>query len=237
MTLLPFEEHHEVKVAKGEPYKVAARCSAPGCTRFTDDAHHIVRRSFTATGEYEWWIEYKGVTIGNLTGLCHECHLLITENRASLSWVEEERMFYWVEGVGSGRDDKPIDPQPPIKYVIQNADPGDENDYDWTRDPDDRLDNADQHFDGPASSRKCRECKRPLPKPKDEKTEEARPRRTWSITVPADHRENGAEVLDTLLDQCRDLFSHGESKQVRYFSLVQALALVAQHGDKMVREA
>lgn len=225
MTLIPFAEHHEVKVGNGEPYKVGARCSAPGCGHFTDDAHHIVRRSFTATGEYEWWIEYKGVQIGNLTGLCHACHLLITENKAALTWDESDKLFIWVDRV-AGEMIAPIDPQPPTTVsFVSNADPGDEND------------SKVEEFVGPGAVGKCGECKRPLPKPKDEKVEDARPRRTWSITVPVDNRENGAEVLDTLLDQCRDLFGHDESKTVRYFSLVQALALVVQHGSQLVGDA
>jgi hypothetical protein len=108
--------------------------------------------------------------------------------------------------------------------------------YDYVNDPEDRLDNAHHHFDGPGAKATCPTCKRTLPKPKDEKTEEKRERRTWSITVPMDEREDGAETLDTLLEECRRLFGHDESKTVRYFTLAQALALVVQHGHRLVQE-
>lgn len=48
----------------------------------------------------------------------------------------------------------------------------------------------------------CPTCNQPV-KPPRQQRDPARPRRTVSIAVPKDHMENGAEVLTTLLDECR----------------------------------
>lgn len=236
MTRIPYEERHEIKVGEGEPYDLHNECSATGCRMSATEGHHLVRRSETATGESVWWINYKGQRIGNLVGLCQAHHLQVTENRVRIQWNAHNNLFLWVTEMGYW----PLQHQPPIEMpptqVISNADPGDETTYDYVVDPEDRLDNADKHFEGPAGKRKCVTCHRVLPTPESEK-EPKRERRTWTVTVPKDERENGAEVLDTLLGQCAELFSHDEGKNLRYFTLTQALALVVQHGSKMVSDS
>lgn len=217
MTLIPFVNHSEIRAADGPDYKVASVCAHPKCHKFTDHAHHIVRRSFIG-GDVKW-VEYKGKLIENLVGLCYSHHEEVTKNEAFIFWDELNSAFVWY--------DQP-DEEPGLLIGRLSTGLG----CDYIRDPKDLLDNAHQHFDGPASTDKCETCKRPLPRPKDKK-EQARPRRTWAVTVPVDERENGAEVLDSLMDECRKIFGHDESKTVRYFTLTQALALVVQHADRM----
>lgn len=89
---------------------------------------------------------------------------------------------------------------------------------------------------GPAGRQKCPTCLRLLPKEQEKELDAPRVRKTWAVAVPVDEQENGAEVLDGLLEACRDLFCHDESKKVRYFTLVQALALVVQNGGRMVSD-
>lgn len=90
-------------------------------------------------------------------------------------------------------------------------------------------------IDGPALAEKCPTCDRALPKPHS--GEEEKVRKGWTIAVPVSELENGAQVLDDLLNECRQLFGHAESKKVRYYTAVQALALVVQNGHKMAAEA
>ncbi len=90
-------------------------------------------------------------------------------------------------------------------------------------------------IDGPALAEKCPTCDRALPKP--HKDEEEKVRKGWTIAVPVSELENGADVLDELLNECRHLFGHDESKKVKYYTIVQALALVVQNGHKMAAEA
>ena len=90
-------------------------------------------------------------------------------------------------------------------------------------------------IEGPALAEKCPTCDRALPKP--HKDEEEKVRKGWTIAVPVAELENGAEVLDSLLEECRHLFGHDENKKVKYYTLSQALALVVQNGHKMAADA
>lgn len=87
---------------------------------------------------------------------------------------------------------------------------------------------------GPAATECCPTCSRPLPRPKGEKREKPRLRRSWTVNVPKDEQEDGADVLDTLLEECRKLFGHSSHANLKYHTVVQALALVVQHGHKLV---
>ena len=97
------------------------------------------------------------------------------------------------------------------------------------------LDVGSPVIDGPALAEKCPTCDRALPKP--HRDEEEKVRKGWTIAVPVAELENGAEVLDSLLEECRHLFGHDEHKKVKYYTLSQALALVVQNGHKMAAEA
>ena len=87
----------------------------------------------------------------------------------------------------------------------------------------------------------CPSCGRKMPKPKieNEKSEEKRPRKTWSVAVPYDHQENGAEVLDELLDAVEEKLdaaglNWGHGSRVNYFKLTTALALFVTHADQLM---
>ena len=72
--------------------------------------------------------------------------------------------------------------------------------------------------------------------------EAPRPRRTWSITVPKDQREDGADILDGLLEASREQMAtlglpYGEQNSVRYFVLSAALALFVQHADQLMGDS
>jgi len=68
-----------------------------------------------------------------------------------------------------------------------------------------------------------------LKKPRETKPEKPRNRAVVSIRVPKDERENGAEVLDTLIDECRkellaeDFNDAWTEKVPAYFVLVAVL--------------
>lgn len=207
MTLIPFQNHSEIKAAEGVAYKVEAYCAHPECGKFSDHAHHVVRRSFI--GGDVAWVEYKSHKIQNIVPLCWGHHEEITQNKAFLFWHEDTLSFWWYDQ----QDEEPAKQVGPLSYAAM-----------------------EEHV-GPASKRKCPACGRPAKKEPEEKTEETRQRRTWAITVPNDERENGAETLDTLMQECRDLFGHDESKRVRFFTLTQALALVVQNGHKLMADA
>lgn len=217
MTKLPAENRdvEGIEYSLGFPkYKVGPLCAVPGCSRLADHAHHIWRRSFL-TGDYGWVKLWDGTIVQNLCGLCYMHHNLVTENRAQILW--RDGFFAWSPQNGG---EYLLDPQPKIWAVTSN-------------DPE-----PEEHtHDGPASQEKCPTCQQTIRRKDAAKKEGKRNREKWSITVPVDARENGAAVLDTLMEECQKLFGHDETKALRYFTLVQALSLVVQHGDRMMGDS
>lgn len=175
--------------------------------------HHIVRRSYAGNLT---WVEIDGKVLPNVCGLCRPCHERITTNKSAIVWRNGE--YCWQ----NGRLDNewiPLDPLPPHMPI-----------------------DKPEVFPEPRtfSARVCPTCERPLPKPKSDKPEEKRPRRTWSVTVPKDERENGAEVLDVLIEEVRTELGkaglpYGEADSVKYFVLSTALALFVHHAEEFLR--
>jgi hypothetical protein len=222
MTLSPFVSRR-VKGLEGPEYpklKVGPLCAAPGCSRIADHAHHLVRRSAIG-GDFAWVeVEDEG-TFFNLCALCHVHHLAITDNKAQIKWTGTN--FVWNDGLMVG---VLINPQPPA----------------WGREGGGEAEERGADSSGvaapvgPAAVEKCPECLRALPREKlpGEKREAKKNRKSWTVAVPVDAREDGAETLDVLLSACADLFGHSDSKKLRFYSLSQALALVVQHGHMLV---
>lgn len=221
MTLSPTESRNVVGL-KGDAYpdyRVGPLCCAPGCSRLCDHAHHLWRRSQLG-GPFSWVRLEDGTILGNLVPLCYDCHRKITDNEAHILWVRES--FQWSDRASAWKDrdwDWPclIDPQPPIHGKPEQPD-------------------MSTPSLGPAAVETCPTCKRTMPHEHSEKKSKAKRRKTWTVTVPAEADEDGALVLDTLLDECRKIFKHDDAKNVRYFSLTQALALVVEHGHRMMRD-
>ncbi len=233
MTFLP-HENRDVVGLEGPTYpkyKVGPLCCSPahgGCSRIADHSHHIWRRSFLG-GDFAWVRLWDGTITGNLCALCYEHHNLITENRARIAYhtrADGEAKFWWVQDVPNvGIAWIQLKTQPPI-WTPRGAAIEEARQF---------VDGMEPHQHvGPAAVEKCPTCRRAMPREKSKKRETARRREKWSITVPKDERENGADVLDTLLIECAKIFGHDETKALRYFTLSQALALVVQHGDRMV---
>ena len=218
MTLLPLENRNIIALRgdKYPDYKVGPICSAPGCSKFTDHAHHLWRRSFTA-GACSWIKLPDDTVTGNLCGLCWRHHEEVTVNTVQIVWSNG---FYWKDHQGGYV--RLLDPQPP-RYPTN-----------VTEEPQKA---AEALLDGPASNPKCPSCKRTLPHTHDKKKEGTRKRVQWSIHVPQDQQEDGADVLDTLVEECGKIFGHDENKRTKYFTVVQALALVVQNGNKLVSES
>lgn len=223
MTRIP-SESWDITAHRGESfpqYKVGPICCAPGCSRYVDHKHHIARRSFII-GDV-WWVSYgDGPIVGNICGLCWRCHDLITRNEKIIVWDARWREYWWCD-VSS--DNNPISvaelfPQPP-----RMSDPP-------------TPEQKHVHVEGPGSSPNCQTCGRPVPRKKEpsEKKEPAKRRKSWTVSVPDETDEDGALVLDVLLEECRALFGRDDSKNVRYFVLAQALALVVQSGHLLASD-
>jgi hypothetical protein len=198
----------------GPAFKVGPYCSVPGCHKISEHAHHIVRRSFLP-GDFQDWVRMPdGVEVGNLTGMCVNHHQMVTENVAAITY--DNGVFYWSMG---GAAINVLAYQPPKMGDTSEADV-------HTRE----------------QKPVCPGCGRALPKPKIETaTEEKKNRATWAISVPADERENGYEVLDTLLEEVRDELDkaglhYDKGNKVRYYPLATALALFVQNADRILSD-
>lgn len=221
MTRLPAENRDVVGIEYGPAYpkyKVGPLCSHPMCSKIADHAHHIWRRSFLA-GDYGWVQLWNGTIVQNLTGLCYQHHDLITVNKNDILYTDSGR-FIW-SMPSAGPNGLVLQPEPKkwsaaetFREIVAEEE-------------------RHEHV-GPGASEKCPTCKRAIKRESTGPKEAKRHREKWTITVPKDERENGADVLDSLLDSCAQLFGHDETRELRYFTLVQALALVMQHGEKMV---
>lgn len=213
LTLLP-SDNRDVKGLIGPQfpnYRVGPVCAVPGCSHFADDVHHLWRRSFLC-GVFSWVELWDHTIVGNVVALCHDHHRMVTEAKTWIRWDDESRSFWWCDQ--NAEMGIPLAQQPPLHSLPL---------------PDEQP----EVIYGPASRPVCPGCGRPLPLPRGNGTaQEPRRRKTWTVTVPNDN-EDGALVLDTLLDECRRLFAHDDQQNTRYFTLVQALALVLQHAPKI----
>lgn len=225
MTKLPLESR-AVTGVYGPNYETNMMCAAPGCDQLGTERHHIFRRSFLA-GDYIWIELPDGRHLGNLVKLCNFHHRQITVNAAWLNF--EDDVFLWTDLISAAQ---PLSWQPPFGTL--EAVPSDKP----VVIPDPAKENPERTPDQIAADGVCPKCLRPLPHPKNEH-EEKRVRRSWTITVPLDERENGAETLDTLLEAARQEMAkaglpYGDEAAVRFFVLSGALGLFILHAGEVL---
>ena len=263
MTKLPIENRN-VLGFDGPDYQLPRICSKGGCFNHNVERHHIWRRS--EVGNRNWLILPDGSAVGNIVTLCREHHRLITENRARIAWFGDG--FYWEQ---DSQEFLPLAFQPPhVQAEMENVldvvgQIGAEAALDVVFNPAFEiagektgpiLDNESLHLDGcvlpgghegdcqTVLDNECPTCHQPLPHPKVEKPtrEKKRVRRSWTITVPMDKRENGAETLDTLLEEARlemdrAGLGYGPERNNRFFVLAFILGQFVLHSRELLGDA
>jgi len=159
-----------------------------------------------------------GSQVGNVVRLCRSHHAQVTDDRAQIAW-EGLHMVWLVDGA----EILPLSFQPP--FILGEV----------------GFENAGEKIRvRRVHANECPSCGQALPHPKIETPKETkRPRRTWSITVPVDARENGAETLDTLLEEARNELdkaglTYGNERSTRFFVLAAVLGLFVHHFDELV---
>lgn len=227
MTRLPTESR-AVRGIDGELYKLNFVCAKPDCTEQATDPHHLWRRSELIGPHNYVYIEDDSVIVGNVVGLCQAHHHAVTVNAAWITWHEGHyKGFFWNDMLTTA---EPLSFQPPIRLVDESFPTPPEKNGD---EPVTQERVTHERMDGT-----CPTCLRPLPHPKAAH-EPKRERRTWSITVPKDSRENGAETLDTLLEEARREMAraglpYGDEDAARFFVLSQALGLFVTHAEDVL---
>lgn len=212
MTFLPLDDRNVVGVEGPKP-QLGPLCAHPFCNRPWEEKHHLWRRSFLA-GAFDWVRLPDGQVVCNVVGLCLIHHGMITVNDARITYVPQTGLLMWHSPGAEGR----LDGQ------------GDWHDV-----------SSKGHDYSSHDSSICPTCHQRV-KPKIEnKPEERKPRGSWSITVPKDVREDGADVLDSLLENARislDLagISYGPERKVRYYVLAASLGLFVQHFEELMSD-
>jgi hypothetical protein len=197
MTLAP-SETYKVRGLKGPAYQVGPGCSNPNCASYADDPHHIWSRRKLG-GPFDW-VEVEERTFANKTGVCRPCHDDLTGrvggHRAAIEY--EDGLFFWalVNDQGSQRTGL-LDPQPPTPENLSRA-----------------LGHSPE-------SEACPFCGQP-PRRRAERSALARRRKSWIVKVP-DDAEDGAEILDTLVDDIGLTIGVDPVASGRYYILLPAL--------------
>jgi hypothetical protein len=204
---LPLVDHDRWRRAEGPAYKVGPHCAH--CDKWASDGHHLIRRS-AISGPFDWvWID--GTVYQNVIGLCADCHHAITSpiggHQAAIRLDEENGIFFWMEVVGLDDLGNPeydfpflLVPQPRTLegFLAQGG-------------------GQDEHDACPT----CGHVKRR--RPPTTPSAPGRRRKSWTVKVP-DDAEDGAEVLDTLVDDLGLLLDiEPTSASGRYYVLVPAL--------------
>jgi hypothetical protein len=200
---LAITDSWDVRGVTGPAYKVGPRCANPTCNRFAEHAHHLVRRSQLG-GEFNW-VEIEGVVWQNKSGLCAPCHDDITGkiggHRAAIRF--EDAVFEWC--LVSYDDQGEL-----IFLRVGDLDPQ----------PMD-LTEFEAHVETEPSEA-CPTCgsvrRRKAPRQPGQR------RRTWIVKVPETEAEDGAYVLDTLVDDLAVLLGVEPNASGRYYVIVPVLA-------------
>lgn len=205
MTFLPTDDRVRTRGFKGPTYKVGPRCCNPQCSRFADQAHHMWRRS-EIIRNYDW-VEVDGVIYAGKVGICVLCHNQLTENKMAIRL--EGREFSWCLVSGSKTTGDLtfhpvglIEPQPLTPELLATLAP-------------------DQ---GQGSEEGCPFCgQRKRRRPGQGAL--GRRRASWLVKVPADADEDGASLLDALVENMAPFVPNADTSAVgRYYVLVPVLA-------------
>ena len=217
---LPCTDTWDLKGRTGPRYTVGPYCANPSCHRIAEHVHHLVRRS-QLSGDFPW-VEIHGTTVGNLTGLCVQCHDDITGNlgghKAAIRWSLADSKFWWSDVLATGasieyRQVGPLDPQPPTPETFAARTPGPE---------------GSDHCPFCGQEQRRRPARAALPGRRRSN------RKTWTVRVPDEAVEDGANVLDTLVGEIGMLLGVGGDSGARYFTLVPSMTYCLQDGQRFL---
>lgn len=211
---LPAVDTWDVRGVPGPKYQVGPKCSNPHCRRWADDPHHIVRRSKIG-GDWAW-IDVQGETLPNLCGLCRPCHDDITGRVGGHKAAIRLTAGRWHWCLGSGdelsayRNVGELDPHPPTLDVAERA--------------------LVHPVSGLETCPTCGAVKRRRP---SSTRGPGRRRKTWTVPVP-DGDEDGAAILDTLVDDLALVLGYGQDAGARYYVLVPTLTYAQMERQRFV---
>ncbi len=197
-------------------YPLNEMCAHPECDKPTESAHHVFARS--KIGNSSWFVALEGSklfeaggrlqgtkdAIPHVVGLCGSGttghHGDAEEHRAWIK-LDSEGMFVW--------------------YDHRFAD---------IADRDEKFEPRDWEYVGPLAPQPGSRIKHTRPKKRDHRIDgKPRARARYTIAVPKDEQENGADLLDEYLNLCR--VRAGKEDLPAYFVVVPALKALAEDPD------
>ena len=220
MTLAPLVIP-EIRGVAGKPAELSKWCVAPGCLSVAQQRHHLWPKSYLRGQPFEW-VEVGGKILANSVGLCVLHHGQVTGeiggHTAKIVYDVELELFEW-HTRGTADEYQP-----------------------WTIVG--HLKNQKLVEPQPEAARVRREeglcptCGRAHPR--ERTTTNGLPKRkakTWSVLVP-DDAENGADVLDTLVEDLAVLMGLevSSTRLLRYHVLAPTLIWVTMHKAEFVAD-
>lgn len=226
-------------------YDLGDWCCVPGCKELREfgNGHHVWRRSHKTVS---WWVELEdGRLIPNRVPLCTKHHKDVTGgiggHRARID-LKDGKLFWTPVGTSNGIVAGFID-VPYLKWyaglpkdeivdqiiehtqegAMQQTIDGDEVPHKHVVNEDGEIVECPRcHGEGKITKRN-RVAGGELA---DEKA--PRPKVVWGLRVPKDHRENGHEVLDTLVTACAEKLGRADHASFAYYTLIEVLSYFVQ---------
>lgn len=214
MTKIPNPDWN-VQGVEGPKYRVGPKCAVANCEHWADHGHHMWARSFLA-GDWRWVELWDGTVVQNLCALCWQHHELITLGKAFIVYSDDGDFRYQEPDYYGEVTDVVLIPQPKtlasFATAMQMTVDGSEVPHD------DVVRQPQEEPPCPTCGHKTRRSKEDLP------AGEKRNRVSWTVSVPKDERENGADVLDTLALECAKKLGRDEHASYKYYTLSEVMA-------------
>jgi RNA polymerase subunit RPABC4/transcription elongation factor Spt4 len=210
----------QVRGVPGPEYKVGPLCCNPGCHHYAEHAHHIFRRTDPRLGGAFDWVEIKGAVYQNKTAICPRCHDDVTGriggHRAAIKLLGDDYDWVWWWCAVKHTEDEvelsqplaPIEPQPMTPEAFANS----------------RV--------LPSESEACPTCGH-VKRARPSLAGRGRARKSWTIKVP-DDAEDGAEILDTLVDDMGVILGIEPTQVGRYYIVLPCVYYAHQEKPRFV---
>lgn len=247
MSRLP-HENRDVRGVEGPEYEPEHVCAHPFCDvrgRENLEKHELWPRSFLRGQPITHVQLWDGTIVGNQVYLCNAFqkghHQEITENRSEIAWGDgvvfvlgapeyDSERFFWkfFDEHEQMHYFKALEPQPPLC--------GSEKPSNAKHTHYGEIPRGSAPRPAEATTEPCTRCKGTGVNPQVEKKKEpAKQRATKSIRVPKEKLEDGADVLEQLIEAAEKVMRPGEEARPPYFTICDSLGLIVLHWEDLTR--
>ena len=197
-------------------------CANPTCKRWADHAHHIFRRTDQRLGQAYNWVEIKGEMRQNKCALCADCHDAVTGpiggHKAAIRILgpDYDWVWTWCEVRRDSQGEEILASIGPLRYQPMT--------------PEQLAAKRDSDLVPELES--CPTCGH-VKRARSGSSGAGRARATWTVKVPAD-AEDGAEILDVLVDDMALILGVEPNMTGRYYVILPCLYYAHQEKARFV---